>query len=550
MGNTILLADKSITIQKIVELTFSDENYQIKCVNDGQSALDAISAVRPSIILADINLPVKSGYEVCQAVRTDPAYAEFSHVPVILLAGIYETMDEDRARLVEEKVREVGANDLLSKPFDPQMLTSKVKELMGEGDIPQNTAEIPIPSPSPFLETPDEQGGIFSKVPESAIPPVEPSSEMPPPPDDSEKTMMLPSPLSFTGNMFAETPPMEESIEPEPDQHTVPVETVSPMNEPVFEMGDMESAPQPELVEEPEPEPELADLPEEEPADGLFAGREEVEFSFDTQPGVASKPARTIDDTPFVSDSPFDDAEPMPAAAPPAAGFEPATDDPFGDVFSEPMPQTWQTGAFDEESPFGMPEPTPPPPPPEPPAPPREEEITHPRGLAMDDAWSIHEPVVEEESLMEEDESGTIEPDTGRDDSQAVLEEIMAVPELKPEFGEDTWSRARKVAEGPVEELFESEVHSEEPVELQPDLSDNVAVEDPVSKSSAQEVAQPSASSGGAVEITDELIDRIAARVVAKLSERVVSEIVWQVVPDLAEKMIRRELEKLNTGDE
>lgn len=550
MGNTILLADKSITIQKIVELTFSDENYHIKCVNDGQSALDAISAVRPSIILADINLPVKTGYEVCQAVRTDPAYAEFAHIPVILLAGIYETMDEDRAKQVEEKVREVGANDLLSKPFDPQMLTSKVKELMAE-ESPQNTAEIPIPQPSPFLEEPEEKDGIFSQVPESAIPPMDAPLDLhsSAPPDDAEKTMMLPSPLSFTGNMFAEMPPMEEPAEPDVEQHTVPVETVTPMNESVFEMAELDSARQPEIIDEPEAEPELADLPEE-PSGGLFSGRDEMEFSFDTtQPGVMAQPARTVDDTPFVDDSPFAEAEPMPAQAPPSAGFVPATDDPFGDVFSEAAPQTWQTGAFDEESPFGMPEPTPPPLPPEPPAPPKAEEITQPGGIPMEDGWSIHEPAVSEAPLIEESEAATIEPEATRDDSQAVLEEMMAVPEIKPEFGEDTWSRARKVAEGPVEELFESEVHPEESVELQPDLSENIA-EDPVSKSAGQEVAQPSVSSGGAVEITDELIDRIAARVVAKLSERVVSEIVWQVVPDLAEKMIRRELEKLNAGEE
>ncbi|HSP06522.1 MAG TPA: hypothetical protein VLR94_05055, partial [Acidobacteriota bacterium] len=139
-----------------------------------------------------------------------------------------------------------------------------------------------------------------------------------------------------------------------------------------------------------------------------------------------------------------------------------------------------------------------------------------------------------------------------QEESQKALEEIMAVPGLKPEFGEDTWSRARKVAEGPVEELFESEAGPvEEAVELQPDFSEAAAVsEGHAFQEAPQEVPHPPVSTGGAVEITDELIDRIAARVVAKLSERVVSEIVWQVVPDLAEKMIRRELEKLNAGEE
>jgi CheY-like chemotaxis protein len=542
MGNTILLADKSITIQKIVELTFSDENYQIKCVNDGQSALEAIPSIRPSIILADINLPVKSGYDVCHQLRTDPALAEFATIPVVLLAGIYETMDEDRAREVENKVREVGANDLLSKPFDPQVLTSKVKELMGGGENPATTAEIPAPAaPSPFLDEPAEQQGIFSAVPETAIQGLEMNAEpmqAPPPPDDSEKTMMLPSPLSFSGSMFAEMPPMENmEAEPEPEstQRNMPVESMTPASEPVFEMTDLESAPQPEVAEEPE-EPVEA----EEPAGGAFGGREEAEFSFDTQPGVKMTPPAPPEESPFA------DVMATPIPTPPSVVT--AGDDPFGDVFAEspaPAPETWQTGSFDEDSPFGIAEPPPPPPaPPEPPPAPPVSEITQPSGIPVEETWKMEEPVAEA-PMVEEAESAESEAD-----NQRVLEEMMAVPELKPEFGEDTWSRARKVAEGPVEELFDTETHAEEAVELQPDLSESAATEEPETKKAAQEVSQLPVSTGGAVEITDELIDRIAARVVAKLSERVVSEIVWQVVPDLAEKMIRRELEKLNAGEE
>src|SRR5262245_38127975 len=151
MGNTILLADKSITIQKIVELTFSDENYKIQCVNDGQSALDAIPQIKPSIILADVSLPVKSGYEICKTLRNDPSFAEHSSIPVILLAGIYETMDEERAKQVETKVKEAGANALLSKPFDTQLLLSKVKELT-TGAAPSAPAqEQEVPSAGSFF---------------------------------------------------------------------------------------------------------------------------------------------------------------------------------------------------------------------------------------------------------------------------------------------------------------------------------------------------------------------------------------------------------------
>ena len=75
MGNTILLADKSITIQKIVQLTFADDNYSIKCFSDGQSALESIRQVSPDLVLADISLPGKNGYELCQTLRNDPSFS-------------------------------------------------------------------------------------------------------------------------------------------------------------------------------------------------------------------------------------------------------------------------------------------------------------------------------------------------------------------------------------------------------------------------------------------------------------------------------------------
>ena len=561
MGNTILLADKSITIQKIVELTFSDENYQIKCVNDGQSALDAISALKPSIILADINLPVKSGYELCTILRNDPSYSAVSNVPVILLAGIYETMDEERAKQVEQKVKDVGANDLLSKPFDPQLLTAKVKELMG-ASVPFTTAE--IPAPDPFLSDPPTSPGIFSEMPATPVPSIEAPPDMfgassTPPPDDSERTMMLQNPFSFAGNnIFAEAPPVaqDEPVVPFEQQNTVRVEAVTPASEPLFEMSEMESAPQSEF-EEPE-EPAMAEAPE--PSGGFFEEREDVDFSLDTQPGVVIAPPSDFPESaPFVAEAPFPSPFEVEEEAAPTAQVLGAGEDPFGDVFAEaPAPQQWSTAASEEDSPFGLPEPPPPPPAPEPVEPepppvlsfaPSEEETVEPERstLAMDsipiaESWAVAPSAnMIEESIPE---SAAAE-----DDSEKVLDEIMAAPALKPDFGEDTWSQARKVAAAPVEDLFESEpAQSEEAEELQPDLSESLMPETISESPSQQEVHTPVVA-GGAVEITDELIDRIAARVVAKLSERVVSEIVWQVVPDLAEKMIRRELEKLNGGE-
>jgi hypothetical protein len=111
----------------------------------------------------------------------------------------------------------------------------------------------------------------------------------------------------------------------------------------------------------------------------------------------------------------------------------------------------------------------------------------------------------------------------------------------------DTWPGVpvRPNMETQVDELFESEPAPvlEDVQELETNVS-----EDETGKSTQPEVRVD--GTGSAVEISEEIIDRIAEKVLNKLSERMVAEIVWQVVPDLAEKMIRRELEKLHAGEE
>jgi CheY-like chemotaxis protein len=553
MGNTILLADKSITIQKIVELTFSDDEYTIKCVNDGQSALEAIPQIRPDIILADISLPVKNGYELCQAIRNDPAFAEFSQIPVILLAGIYETMDEERAKAVEEKVREVGANDLLSKPFDPQLLTTKVKDLMHGAVSPQITAEMakqePIITQAIFTQS--------SQAPETA-PADEFYSE---PPEDSDTTLMLPGPPVFSNTMFAETPPFEAEHPELEVQQTVKIESVTPLNEPVFDASQLQALPE-ELPELPAEEPEVI----QEPETGMFAGREETEFTFDTpvetyvtQPQPAVETIESLESQPAI-----EPAEPAPVqeeslfeleeeakTAPQPVIISPPAEEPFGDVFDTPQVEP-QWSASEEDSPFGLPEPPPAPPQPEPVAEEPPVEVLETKSDMISTGPELSAPITE---LWGEIPSGDSVPAAVTEEDREELEEIIGDSELKPDFGEDTWSRAKAMSgEQTVEELFEAEPavsdepRIEEAEELEADFQEAEAVvESTVLESQA---APAPVASGAPVQITEDLIERIVERVINRLSERVVSDIVWQVVPDLAEKMIRRELEKLQASEE
>jgi CheY-like chemotaxis protein len=120
MPHKLLLADDSITIQRVIELTFADEDVQVIAVGNGQEAMDRVQRDRPDIILADVGMPERNGYEVAAFVKGNPATA---HIPVVLLAGAFEPVDEGRAR-------SAGCDGVLVKPFEPQIVISRVKELL------------------------------------------------------------------------------------------------------------------------------------------------------------------------------------------------------------------------------------------------------------------------------------------------------------------------------------------------------------------------------------------------------------------------------------
>jgi CheY-like chemotaxis protein len=116
MSYKLLLADDSITIQKVVELVLAEEDFQIKSVSNGEDALNLLASFKPDIVLADIEMPKVNGYNLCEKIKKNPAT---SHVPVILLAGAFEPIDEELAR-------QVGADDTVIKPFESQELISKI----------------------------------------------------------------------------------------------------------------------------------------------------------------------------------------------------------------------------------------------------------------------------------------------------------------------------------------------------------------------------------------------------------------------------------------
>jgi CheY-like chemotaxis protein len=148
-GLKLLLADDSATIQKVIDLTFADEGVRVVIVNNGQEAIDQLPEVQPDIVLADVFMPARNGYEVCEYVKTNE---KLKHIPVMLLVGSFEPFDEAEAR-------RVGADDILTKPFQSiRRLIDRVGSLVSSPPAVKErpTAELPtVPEPEEeqFMDT-------------------------------------------------------------------------------------------------------------------------------------------------------------------------------------------------------------------------------------------------------------------------------------------------------------------------------------------------------------------------------------------------------------
>jgi CheY-like chemotaxis protein len=177
----ILVADDNSNIQKMVGLALKDQGIDVVAVGNGEAAVRKISDLRPDLVLADVFMPVRNGYEVCQYVKLDPSLA---HIPVILLVGAFDPLDEQEAQ-------RVGADGVLKKPFvPPDPLISMVKSalqragvisaaktaepevLKGTDLLTPSSASVPavesFPSPMPSREpaiAPLEQESFVDEVP-------------------------------------------------------------------------------------------------------------------------------------------------------------------------------------------------------------------------------------------------------------------------------------------------------------------------------------------------------------------------------------------------
>jgi len=541
MPKKILLADDSITIQKVVELTFSDADYEVTAVNNGAKAIAKLAEMRPDIILSDIIMPEKNGYEVCEYVKSHP---EFRNIPVVLLTGTFEPFDPDRAE-------KAGCDAVVTKPFESQSLIQKVEELIAQSAnsapaaaAPEpeaaaapspwtdDTEVVPLPEPSPFSTAsggyPSAGSDPFAHDSDifNAPPPVSATTEMPFETPAVEE--FSPETRAFPKMSFEELQQMAaaEAVPPPPPPPPPAAPEPSPWDEqPQPELGgetrafprmtfdEMLAAEQQQPVAEapppmPEPEPE----PESESPFGAPPPAEE--FSGETR----AFPKMTFEDMQEMA------AE---AAPPPPPAVEP---EPVAEAIAEPSPWDEPAEAFGGET-RAFPK------------------MTFDEMLAAQPApeaspWDEPAmPVAEPEPEPEPEwalplESSAVE--------ESPIVEYDAEPEAEPAPAEQQFEAQE---EAQVESYTESYAEQAPEPEAEPMWEPAAAEADFAEPPPPPPALSPETPSIpiAARDLSDEQVDRIARRVIELMSDHVVRNIAWEVIPDLAEMVVKERIRQLES---
>ncbi len=187
MPHTLLLADDSVTIQRVVELTFAGEDISVVSFSDGNRAMASLDSAPPDIVLADVGMPGPSGYDLARHIRQTPSLA---HIPVLLMTGAFEPVDQERAR-------DVKCDGVLTKPFEPKAVVQRVRELLtgGAGAAQQPAQSVAaaapvdsVPSAPPsaldqYFEQLDRAIAVAARTPRA---------------DDAPKSAPAPAPVART----------------------------------------------------------------------------------------------------------------------------------------------------------------------------------------------------------------------------------------------------------------------------------------------------------------------------------------------------------------
>jgi CheY-like chemotaxis protein len=492
-GRTLLLADDSATIQKVVELTFSDEGLQVITVGNGQQALEKLDEIVPDIVLADVFMPELNGYQVCEHIKRTE---RFRHIPVMLLVGSFEPFDEAEAR-------RVGADDYLTKPFQSiRALVGKVRDLLSGGSGSNSneavTRKLALPPEADKENFLDEEAIKRSTADTAPLPEHEETRRR----MSARETSF--NDLSMDDQMIEATPADDYSSTNQRERDTHEARPTA-----AYSTADLKEAGLSQAVEsEVAAEPEVSSTAAYAPAQ-----------SAEPSPMVAASPSPSASRGARVASSDdalldLGDIEPTPAAMTEADEF-------FLDLLDESPAQRQSSAPVftaTHQPPIEVA-----------PLPSTAEEMdAHARSNyeeATFEAAPQAQEFIEPQVLSEESRTGFA----------PVGDEALAASEDHSAQGSASAAR----------EDFSDDRQLAPTERLQDDFQADKAPAETGGAESVGAVSAPSATGQITLaQLSPEVIDAIARRAVEQLSERVVEQIAWEVVPDLAELLIKRRLEE------
>lgn len=264
----ILVADDNSNVQKTVALALAELGVEVVSVSNGEAAVRKLSEFTPDLVLADIFMPVRNGYEVCEYVKKDP---RFKQVPVVLLVGAFDPLDEREAQ-------RVGADGILKKPFvPPDPLITMVKTLL-ERTLGDRLVSVSVSQPAAAASSRTEAGSVMNALLPSPEPFEEPMDLEPLPPIRSAAFEEGGRPVAF--GQLLDTPEQDASttdlIEPVDNDAVLTSPRDATLGDPIFWRND---APEPETESAAEPEEDdstALDMHNWKPVEDSLTRREDV----------------------------------------------------------------------------------------------------------------------------------------------------------------------------------------------------------------------------------------------------------------------------------
>jgi len=558
MPKTLLLADDSVTIQKVVGISFANEDVALLTVDNGDDAIERTREARPDIVLADVVMPGMNGYEVCEAIKLDP---ELRHTPVLLLTGTFEAFDEDRAA-------RAGADGHITKPFEAQALVDQVNARLAQATAPtpapQPTATPVSASPTPVSASPtpagqppsledslglqsapnvsSETGDSFDFFDEEIT---EPRTELTP--ASSAETMLVSEDLAVGGeaaDAFAFEAGDELHADFSTSSTTSPGEEIDSLAELIEPMTGPEMAPDSTVAILPEHDA-FASAQTEPPSAPPTLGESDLAPPQREEPSAMAEAAPPFED--LYSEEPASTRVMREAAT-----FDSTPDDPEDDAASGDLGETLILSDLDTD-PLGDPmvsdgiDTT---------------ETTPAEGFGGDPLAELEPDDLAAEAVL--DPAGGRDYDVSSSDLGDPLQEPAIAPQAAEEDLSSPWP-----AEPP--QLGEEDLSSPWPTEP-PDLAEAELLSEPTpgdapepAPESLQTSAEyePEAATASAPDLSPlareqlhDALEKIAWEAFGDVTEQIVKQaleriekVAWEVIPQMAEALIREEIRKLKGED-